>query len=273
MKTSFKTLFVGLTLVGAILNGCKEDDPQPDNYPNTDNLELVGTAYTDVGGIQVKLWAEGLVEAQYTRFFVELRDSATNALLEDAHVELAPMMDMGMMQHSAPFENPTSVLAVGGLFPCAVVFQMPGDMGWTLDVHVHNHANDAEGEASFTLSVANPSPTRTMVVTPENGGDPLVISYVQPTSPVVGINDFEITLHSKASMMSFPSVDTYTVTIEPEMPSMGHGSPNNVNPTFTSRGHYVGKVNFTMTGLWRINLTIMNGAEVVYSTASFDVTL
>jgi len=40
------------------------------------------------------------------------------------------------------------------------------------------------------------------------------------------------------------------------MPSMGHGSPNNVNPVLTKNGHYKGKVNFTMTGDWRINLEL-----------------
>ncbi|MFT4680525.1 MAG: hypothetical protein ACI9FU_001647 [Granulosicoccus sp.] len=78
----------------------------------------------------------------------------------------------------------------------AVVFQMPGEMGWSLKVHVHEHLNDGEGEVTIPLMVMNPEPTKTRVVTPLN--DPasrLVISYVQPLDPKVGINDFEITLH------------------------------------------------------------------------------
>jgi hypothetical protein len=110
-------------------------------------------------------------------------------------------------------------------------------------------------------------------MTPLNGDPNLVISYVQPTSPKVGINDFELTLQYKESMMSFPAKTDYTVMIEPEMPAMGHGSPNNVDPTHVADGHYKGQVNFTMTGLWKINLTIMDGAEVVDSTSYFEVTL
>jgi hypothetical protein len=269
MKTSFKALFVGTALVGAILSGCKEDDH---DHVHTEGLELIGTAFTDAGGIQVKLWAEGPVQAQYTRFFIELRDSATNELIDDAHVHLSPMMDMGNMVHSAPFEEPATALAVNGLFPCAVVFQMPGAMGWTLGVSVHNHHNDAEGTATFAFAVAAPAVTRTHVVTELNSSNKLIISFVQPKTPVVGINDFEVTLHSMASMMSFPAVTNYTVHIEPTMPSMGHGSPNNVNPTHTGNGHYVGKVNFTMTGTWRIDLTVLNGNDTVYSDAYFDVT-
>jgi len=274
MKVSMKFLVVGTALVSTIFSGCKkEEDPTP-NPSNTDDLVMIASGYTDAGGIKVNLYSTDSLYSRYTNFFVEVRDSATDAVIDDAHIELMPMMDMGQMQHSAPFENPSSTNAVDGLFPCAVVFQMPGEMGWTLNIHVHEHVNGGEGEVTFPLMVKNPDPTRTRVVTPLN--DPmsrLIISYVQPMDPKVGINDFEITLHSRETMMSWPGIENYTVEIEPEMPSMGHGSPNNVNPTDAGNGHYNGSVNFTMTGLWRINLNIMDGSTVVDSTAYFEVTL
>lgn len=274
MKVSMKFLVVGTALVSTIFSGCKkEDDPTPITS-NTDGLVMIASGYTDAGGIKVNLYSTDSLYSRYTNFFVEVRDSASNTVIDDAHIELMPMMDMGQMQHSAPFENPSSTNAVDGLFPCAVVFQMPGEMGWTLNIHVHEHVNGGEGEVTFPLMVKNPDPTRTRVVTPVN--DPmsrLIISYVQPMDPKVGINDFEITLHSRETMMSFPGIENYTVEIEPEMPSMGHGSPNNVNPTDSGNGHYNGSVNFTMTGLWRINLNIMDGSTVVDSTAYFEVTL
>ena len=74
-------------------------------------------------------------------------------------------------------------------------------------------------------------------------------------------------------MMDFPAVNDYTVEIEPTMPSMGHGSPNNVNPVFTSMGHYVGKVNFTMTGLWNVKLTLKKNGVTIDNKQSFDITL
>lgn len=54
---------------------------------------------------------------------------------------------------------------------------------------------------------------------------------------------------------------------------MGHGSPNNVNPTNSGKGHYKGKVNFTMAGDWRINLDIYKNGAVVDTSLYFDVTL
>ena len=267
--------------MSAIFTGCNQDDDIIADPSNTDGLTLIASGYTDAGSMMVKLWSTDSLYSRYTNLFVEVRDSATDAVIEDGHVTIMPMMDMGNMMHSAPFENPSSMSAVNGLFPCAVVFQMPsematmsGAMGWSLMVHVHEHVNGGEGEVTFPIMVKNPDPTRTRVVIPVN--DPmsrLVISYVQPMDPKVGINDFEITLHSRETMMSWPGIENYTVEIEPEMPSMGHGSPNNVNPTDAGDGHYNGSVNFTMTGLWRINLNIMDGSTVVDSTAYFEVTL
>lgn len=268
-----KLLVVGVALTSALFSGCNQDDDLTPDPINTDGLTLIASGYTDAGSMLVKVWSTDSLYARYSPLFVEVRDSATDAVIEDAHIALMPLMDMGNMEHAAPYENPSSTTAQEGLFPCAVVFQMPGDMGWTLNVHVHEHINGGEGEITFPLVVKNPTPTRTHVVTPLNGGNKLVISYVQPLDPQVGINDFEITLHEKESMMDWPGIENYTVEIEPEMPSMGHGSPNNVNPTHTANGHYKGKVNFTMTGLWHINLKIMDGATVVDSTAYFEVTL
>jgi hypothetical protein len=86
------------------------------------------------------------------------------------------------------------------------------------------------------------------------------------------MNEIEFTLHRKASMMSWPADSTYTIEITPEMPSMGHGSPNNVNPTHVGNGHYKGKVNFTMTGEWKVNVVVKKDGTPVSNNASFTIT-
>jgi hypothetical protein len=273
MKVSMKLLVVGVALMSAILGGCEKEEHNQHQHSHTDNLVLLGTGYTDAGSMKISLYSTDSLYSRYTNLFIEVRDSATDELIKDAEVTIMPMMDMQTMTHSAPYENPSSTSAVNCLFPCAVVFQMPGDMGWSLTINVHENVNGGMGEVTFPLMVKSPTPTRTRVVTPANGGNKLVISYVQPLNPKVGINDFELTLHSKESMTSWPGIENYTVEIDPQMPSMGHGSPNNVDPTHTANGHYKGQVNFTMTGVWNINLRIMDGSTVVDSTAYFEVTL
>jgi hypothetical protein len=54
---------------------------------------------------------------------------------------------------------------------------------------------------------------------------------------------------------------------------MGHGSPNNVNPVHDAYGHYKGKLNFTMTGLWRIQLKLYKGGKLLTDQIFFDITL
>lgn len=267
-----RTFLFSFVLLSVFFTSCKDEEENPPVDP-TENLVFIASGYAAGSGAFVKLWAKDSLFAGYNFLYVQLLDSATNALIDDAHVELTPMMDMGTHMHSAPFENPESADAVDGLFPCAVVFQMPGDMGWSLKVHIHNHVNNKEGEANLTFAVKNPEDARTRVITTLNDSSKIILSYVQPQEPVVGINDFELTIHRMASMMSYPADGSYTVEIEPEMPSMGHGSPNNVNPVHESNGHYKGKVNFTMTGEWRIHLLIKKGSEVADSTSYFDVVL
>ena len=268
MKNSIKLLMVGVVLISAFLGGCKKEDDPVIDY--TADLVKIGTM-TD-NGVKIALYADTEIYNAYTKLYVELRDADSDALIEGAHVTLNPMMDMGTMMHSAPFENPASETAVNTLFPCAVVFQMPGEMGWTLEVTVHEHTNGREATVTFPISVMTATVARTHVVTPLDSTAPIIISWVQPSSPEVGMNDFEITIHQRETMMSFPGVTDYTVSIEPEMPSMGHGSPNNVNPTHGSDGHYNGQVNFTMTGLWRINLNIMDGSTPIDTTSYFEIT-
>ena len=97
------------------------------------------------------------------------------------------------------------------------------------------------------------------------------MSLIEPSTFKVGINDMEIAIYKRASMMSFPADSSLAVILTPEMPTMGHGSPNNINPVHTGNGHYKGKVNFTMTGMWYLNLDFMSGTAVADSTQFFEV--
>ena len=73
--------------------------------------------------------------------------------------------------------------------------------------------------------------------------------------------------------MSWPYEPYLVVEIDPEMPAMNHGSPNNVNPVHIGNGHYKGVANFTMTGWWRINLVIKDGEGNVLTDDSYlDIT-
>lgn len=260
-------LFSIIIFMALILQSCSDDSitNNPNPTPVTENLTLLGTQYTS--GMKVNLYSDTILFVGYNNIYIEVKDSATDALVNDAHIELMPMMDMGTMQHSCPYDNPASSIAENGKFPCDVVLLMPSTAGnWTLETNVHNHANNAEGSVVFPLEVTEPlySTLKSKIV----NGSTYFISMLEPAKPVIGINDFMIKVNKRVTMMDFPNDSSYTYSIYPWMPSMGHSSPNNVSPVYTSEGMYNGDVNFTMTGDWRITLKFVESPQ---DSVSFDL--
>ncbi len=77
------------------------------------------------------------------------------------------------------------------------------------------------------------------------------------SAPRVGLNPVVVTLHRMDGAMIFTPVDDATFVLDPQMPSMGHGSPGSVNPTLTSTpGVYAGELSFSMAGEWETTITV-----------------
>ena len=271
MKKSFLAMLLpALISIAAILSSCTKEKTIEETDP-TLGLTKQAEGYAAGAAVKVVVYTkETAVYAGYTKFYIALYDSVSGNRIEDAHVKLTPMMDMGMMQHSAPYENPASEEAVNHLYPCSVVFIMSSMGGsWTVKVNVHNHVSGKEGFITMPFTVAEPTKSKIKSFTAAHDAGKYFVALIEPTSPKVGINDMEIAIYKKVSMMSFPADSSLFVTLTPEMPTMGHGSPNNVNPVHIGNGHYKGKVNFTMTGLWQLNMDYMAGTAVADTTTQF----
>ncbi|MFZ1527452.1 MAG: FixH family protein [Ferruginibacter sp.] len=251
---------------------CKKDTGTSEPDP-TAGLVKQAEGFAGGAGTKVVIYTkETGITAGFTKFYIALYDSVTGSRVEDAHIHLMPMMNMGTMQHAAPVENPASEEAVNHLFPCSVVFIMSSMGGsWTLGIAVHNHATGKEGTLTIPVTVAEPPKARVKSFVGLHDAAKYFVAYIEPAAPKVGINDMEIAVYKRASMMNFPADSSLSVLLTPEMPSMGHGSPNNVNPTHQGKGHYKGKVNFTMTGDWRLNLDFNAGTAVADSSQYFDL--
>lgn len=260
---------LALLVVCGTLFSCSENDVVTNP---TANLTKVAEGEAPDAGARVELWANEELFVGYNPIFVALYDIETNERITHAHISLTPLMTMATMSHACPAENPSSEEAVNSLFPASVTFIMPsGDMGsWKLTLTIHNHISDKEGSVNLDVVVNNPEVSRLKSFVTETG-DKYFVAYNFPSKTKVGVNDVAFMVYKKETMMSFPGVEDFAITMEPEMPSMGHGSPNNVNPVHQVNGRYAGKVNFTMTGDWRLNLTFTKGtlAQDVF----FDVTL
>ena len=86
------------------------------------------------------------------------------------------------------------------------------------------------------------------------------LSLVNPTDWKTGTNTITAYVSQKSNPITVPyalAEEQFTIEIDPRMPDMGnHSSPNNVTLTRQSDGSYQGSINLTMTGRWRIHLTV-----------------
>ena len=115
------------------------------------------------------------------------------------------------------------------------------------------------------------------------GDDTYYLSLVNPNEWKTGTNGIRAYVSKKSAKGTTPytlASDIFTIDIAPRMPDMGnHTSPDNTALVKQTDGSYQGTINLTMTGLWRIHLTVRNAdGEVVagggeLSSLYWDVTI
>ena len=99
------------------------------------------------------------------------------------------------------------------------------------------------------------------------GDNAYVISLVNPNSWQTGTNTIQAYISQKATPLTSPWLKAdkqFTVEFTPTMPDMGnHTSPNNQPLLRQADGSYQGTINLTMTGLWRLHLTVRDSSGTV----------
>ncbi len=271
----FNIKYLYLIPVLVLIVSCSKDDI---DLPEQNGYISYGEAVSSGSVFDVEFCTEDSLFVGYNKVYFKVTDKSSGNSIDQATINLHPVMDMGTFRHGCPTENPDEVTGSDGYFEGAVLFSMPGyNNSWSLSIDIS--ANGKTDTAFFTIPKVVPTnPVKKIVAIDSLSTGPGTwkitkhpVSLIEPDSWKTGNNRFEITIHTMASMWSFPCCNNLTVEIEPEMPSMGHGSPNNVNPVLTENGHYVGTVNFTMTGTWRVNLTIREGDRVIGKGYYFDI--
>lgn len=274
MKHHILQIFLVLSFAVLLFSCQKDITPLPD--PILSYLKFASATSAN-SSFNLELSAKDSLFVGYNNVFFKVTNKTDGKAITLATIALHPLMDMVTFKHACPNVNPSTNANSDGFFQGVIVFSMPGTNGsWTVDVDI---TADGQTETAHLVidKVNATTPVRKMVVIDTlKTSVPFIItkypiSLIIPKIWKVGINPFEITIHKMESMMSFPAVTDLTVEITPEMPSMGHGSPNNVNPVHVSNGHYAGNVNFTMTGDWRIHLTIKKDGWLISDKAYFDI--
>lgn len=265
MKSLLRIIFSFSFALPCLLS-CSDTDVAPDP---TAGLVKIAEGYAEGAGAKVTLYAGEKLFAGYNPVWIALQDSTNGSRITDAHISFHPLMSMATMSHGCPVENPGEK-ALNGLFSGSMLFTMPsGEMGtWSLEIRVHHHTTGSFGTMRTTVDVLPATPSRAVSFTAEDGIK-YYLGYRFQKALRVGANLLEVIAFRREGDAYVPAEDL-EMTLEPEMPSMDHGSPNNVDPVHTSAGHYAGIANFTMTGEWRLNLTLQAGG-VSLGTKYFDV--
>ncbi len=266
---------IAALLVAITAFSCKNND-EPTPFDPFKDMTKIYTAPTGDGAFKINVFLKEEPFVGYNKVYLSVYDSVSGEVASDWTASISTLMtmttDMGTMQHTCPLEQPVYNAEIKA-YEGAAMFVMPTtDMG-TWEFTIKYTSKNMSGVLSFPM-VVKEKENKAMVsfVSEADQTTKYFVALIQPEQPDVGINDFEIGIYTKESMMSFPAMDGYTVVIEPEMPSMEHGSPDNVNPISVGNGHYKGNVNFTMTGFWRVYMTITNTQDqVVVQDAYFDI--
>ncbi len=260
-----------------LMSSCSKTSEVTIANPEEKLLKL-SESYAEGAATKVALYADKNLSAGYNKLYVALYDSANGSQkISSASITLSPEMTMNMngmiMKHGCPVENP-SYVASDKLFTGAVIFSMASSASdsWSLAVKVDNNETHKTGIATFSLNVSESTNSSIKSIT-LSGGTKLTIAVVTPVKPVVGSNDFELAIYQKKDAYQYIPATGYELKQDVEMPSMDHGSPNNIDPVEISAGHYKGKVNYTMTGDWRINLRMLTAGKQVSDGLYFDQTV
>lgn len=239
------------------LNSCSDDsNPNAPNPPVTVNLIKLDSNYALGASAMVVLYAEDSMHTGYNPVYIVLYDSATNNLITNSHVSFDPLNH----GHSAPYENPSED-AVDGKFKGALVLTQAftdNPVHWHIGIHIHNHyaPGEPEGELQYSPGrVRDESGKFKSIIMPDPDSTALYLSYIKPTTPATGLNDFSFLINKNEPEL-FPADGSYTVTVTPELISTGHTTSNNVNPVGSSDGHYTGKINLDQSGDWKLKLHI-----------------
>jgi hypothetical protein len=257
-------IFRILTLVFiTIFASCTNNDTPTVN--ELDGLTKVQEITNDTHIIEVYS-STGVLEQGYNAISLRIKNKTTNEYEKSASVTWAPLMHMTAMKHACPYSLVTKTSGKETLYDGYIVFQMPENATEYWELTVNYTMNGTAFTATSKIGVPKSKKQR---VTSFVGSDKVryILALIEPSTPKVAINDMTVGLFKMKDMkmMEFPIVDNFKVKIDPRMPSMGnHGSPNNMNLTQTALGtFYQGKLSLTMTGLWRINMQLLNASDAV----------
>lgn len=255
LKYIIPILFLALFTVAC------SDDENDDFTPPTgevEELRLIQELDNDTHTIELYN-KSGMFYTGCNTVSIRIKDKSTNNYIENATMSWMPMMQMPTMQHSCPNTNPIKASGKNTVYTGTIVYQMTNTdgSGWSLMLDYTIDGADYMVSDTITVMQNDNQNVSSFMGTDANR---YIVAMVEPNDPIIGNNELVVGVYKMESMMSFPVVENYILTLDPRMPGMGnHSSPNNTNLTFNSTDNmYHANLSLTMTGYWVLNLKLMN---------------
>jgi hypothetical protein len=241
------TALVIFTLFASSCDVNNSSEPEP-------QLDLIPVESVTLDGYTISLEADSKLETGANLLYWKVERDGD--LITPQSITINPMMDMGDMMHSTPYEQPEVAPDDDRYFSNLAVFIMPGGQigSWTISFDI-TLANSET--ISGVMPVEVESSWRLTSVRDEN--DTIYfITWLQPHKPASGNNSLQFMVHTRASMMNFPPVADAELEIYPYM-DMGGGSGHSTEfnpPEATGNGYYEGSINYSMSGTWTTSVTL-----------------
>lgn len=172
--------------------------------------------------------------------------------------------------HATPVEPQYNYNSELGMFNGYIIMLMPSDTSsrW---YGFYNY-NDEFSIDSANFNVGWDTKTKFKIFTDIGAQLSYLITITSPVDPVRGLNDFSCLLHESPDFVNFTQVNSANMFLMPKLDSLNHTSEGNVNPVYLGGGVYNGKVNFDISGGWKVydsiyynnRLITQNGTPYIY---------
>lgn len=260
---------LGVAMLSLISTGC---DDNPVSNEDENQIELIMVSSKQSSQDQFTVMTTDSLAVGYNEIYIEVKDSEGDLRNLSSPI-IKPIMYMPTKTHSAPASETEIVEANGSTYLKAdIYFVMPSMEGsqWVLRVS-GERADGSSMETEINVDVANSSLQHKMKVNDRM----YILTYVQPKTPVVGGDEYEVAVHYKQDMMNFPALESAQVEIDPFMDmggGEGHG-PTSVQAVADEQGNgrYKGDIVYNMSGEWQLTFSVTAGDSVDITFPEFEI--
>lgn len=242
----------------------KDRENEPLDIDETKDLHFI-QAFTN-GNHTIELFGTSReLTVGYNKLMIRMTDGQGHYIRE-ADINWLPMMTMYMHdmthQHSCPYSEIVKAKETETLYEGYIVFVMAGDAHgdsdfWELSFDYNADGQDYEMKDKVEVRSSETEYHKVYTSGMGEGDRNYLLALIEPTNPEIGTNDILIGLYTSEDDGSFPIVDDFTIKTDPRMPGMGnHGAPGSEDLKQRPDGLYQGKVGFSMSGYWKINLIL-----------------